>query len=95
MTSPVRYGKSLTISRNGDVVTTTEQVYANFDTVKEVHQMTEIVRVTDDKEILSIFLKLLDEQTAGNIDMIGIQCLRNPDTGAMRVEKSWVVPSLQ
>lgn len=91
---PVRFGRSMVIKRDGNITTAHEEVYANFDTVKQVTVFTETVRIDDDKDILAEFLKLLDRQKAGEIDLIGLQCLRNPETGTMRVEKSWVVTDL-
>ena len=87
----MRYGRQVTLSNNGGVMEVKEKVYANYETVKEVHAFHETVRVTDDKEILAIFLKLLDDQAAGKIDQIGLQCIRNQDNGSIRVEKTWVV----
>lgn len=92
---PLRFGKQVVMTREGDLTMVHEEVYANFDTVKKITVYTETVRIKDDKDILAEFLKLLDRQKAGEIDLIGLQCLRNPDSGAMRIEKSWVVPDLR
>lgn len=95
MTSPIRYGRSVTMTHDGDVMTTTEQVYNNFEQVKHLQVQTEIVQDVDAKEILAIFLKLLDDQADGTKDMVGLQCIRNTSTGALRVEKSWIIPHLR
>lgn len=89
-----RFGKTLSISREGDLVTVEEQVIANWETVKRVTVYTEVVRVKNDKEILTEFLKLLDRRKAGEVDLIGLQCLRDRNNGSLRVEKSWTVPDL-
>lgn len=95
MKTPIRFGRALTVESNGQVSTMQEEVYANFGTVKRVTLLTETLHVKDDKEILAEFLKLLDRQKTGEIDLIGLQCLRDRTTGRMRIEKSWVIPDLR
>jgi hypothetical protein len=90
----MRYGKTVSVSRDGEIVTVEEQVFANWSTVKKVTLYTEVVRVKDDKEILTEFLKLLDRRRAGEVDLIGIQCIRDKANGSLRIEKSWTVSDL-
>lgn len=88
----MKYGRQMILTRSGDITTATESVYANFETVKQVTTYYESVRIAEDKDILAIFLKMLDDQKAGKIDQIGIQCLRNKETNTLRVEKTWTIP---
>jgi hypothetical protein len=90
----MRFGRQMTLERDGNVMTVTEEVFANFETVKRVSVQTEIVRIRHENDILPEFLKLLDRQKAGEIDLIGIQLLRDQKTGSLRVEESWTVPDL-
>lgn len=85
----MRFGRSITIARIGEVMTTTEESFYNFETVKKVTTNTEIVRINSEKDILPHFLKLLDRQKSGEVDLIGIQLLRDPKSGALRLEESW------
>lgn len=94
MSKPIRFGRTMTIERSGDIVSVTEQVIAHHSIVKRVTQVTETVPVEDEKEALAQFLKLLDRQKSGEIDQVGIQCLRNPETRKLRVELSWFEPSV-
>lgn len=90
MTRPIKFGRELIIERNGNVVTHIETVIANFQDVKQVRRITEIVPVDDEQGVHIEFLKLLDKQKKGEIDGIGIQCIRNETTGKLRVETSWI-----
>lgn len=92
---PIRYGKRLIVTQRGAITTTREEVYANFNTVKEIEICSETVQVKTDQDILAEFLKLMDRKKAGEIDLIGLQLLRDKNTGNMRVELSWAVPELQ
>jgi hypothetical protein len=91
----MKYGKQVTMTTDGNILTLTEQVFANFAPVKQTVINHESVHVENSKDILAIFLKMLDDQEAGKMDNIGIQCIRNKDTGALRIEKSWIPTDLQ
>lgn len=92
MAGPIRYGRQVVMAKDGDVTTITEELYNNFQTVKQVVVCSETVYIEDDKEILAHFLQMLDQQKRGEIDCIGIQLLRNQKTGLPRIEKTWIVP---
>lgn len=92
MTGPIKYGRQMVMASNGGITTITEEVYANFQPVKQLVVQSETVHVKDDKEILAHFLQLLDQQKRGEIDCIGLQVLRNKQTGSPRIEKTWVIP---
>lgn len=92
MPGPIRYGRQMIMANDGQLTTITEEIYANFQPVKQVMVCSETVHIKDDKEVLAHFLQMLDQQKRGEIDCIGIQLLRNKETGAPRIEKTWVVP---
>lgn len=92
MPSPIRYGRQLVIAEDEGVMTMTEEVFANFQPVKQTTIYTETVHIKDDQEILGHFLQMLDRQKRGEIDCIGLQVLRNKQTGTPRIEKTWIVP---
>lgn len=94
MKQPIRFGRTTTIERSGDRVSITENVIAHHMIVKRAVQVSETVPVEDEQEALAHFLKLLDRQKTGEIDQVGIQCLRNPETRKLRVELSWFEPSM-
>lgn len=90
----MRYGREMTIDRQGDVVTSTERMIVNWQNVKQTTICTEIVRVHDDKQILAEFLKLLDRMKAGEIDHIGLQVVSSKHNESVRIEKTWSIPNL-
>jgi len=92
--SPIRFGGSTVIERDGDRVTITEQVISHQKVVKRTSQVYETLPVTDESEAIAHFLNLIDRQKAGEVDQVGIQCLRNPETRKLRVELSWFESSL-
>lgn len=69
----------------------TDKVLVNYEEVKTITKCTETVKVKDDKDILAAFLVLLDQYKAGEIDLPGIQVLRDPKNNSLRVEKTWTV----
>lgn len=91
---PIRFGRRLTIERTGERVSATEQVIAQHLVIKSATQIVETVPCNDEKEVLAHFLKLLDRQKSGEVDMVGIQCFRNQETRALRAELSWFEPAL-
>lgn len=90
--TPIHYGRRLTLEHNGEVLTATEEVFANYQSAKRVVVETESVTLNSDEDILPHFLTMLDRMKAGEVDCIGIQLLRNGKTGAPRIEKTWTVP---
>lgn len=88
----LRFGKQIVIETDGDRGVVREQVFANYETVKKVTTYTETVRVKDRKEVLAEYLKLMDKWKAGEIDLPGIEVIRDK-TGNMRVEKNWIIPA--
>lgn len=95
MTSPIRYGRQLTMTSDGTVMTMKESTFTNFQASRTVVACTETIHVKDEQEILANFLQLLDKQKSGDIDNIGLQVIRNQQTGRLRIEKSWVVPQTE
>jgi hypothetical protein len=87
----VRYGSRTSLVRVGDLVTRTEETFANYATVKRQDIYTEIKHVHDDRDILTEFLKLMDKFKDGAIDMPGLQVIRDPRTDRLRIEKTWIV----
>lgn len=89
MKAPIKFGRTAVFESNGNRLSISEQVIAHHAIVKRATQTFETIHVKDEKEILAQFLKLLDRQKAGEIDQVGIQCLRNPQTQQLRIEVSW------
>jgi hypothetical protein len=88
---PIRYGKQTVVKQDGSVTITEESVFANFLNVKQVTVYSETVRVKDDKEVLTEYLKMLDKWKSGEIDLPAIKPVRDRQ-GNMRVEKTWMIP---
>lgn len=89
---PLRYGKQTVIKHEDGATIIEESVIANFLNVKQVTIYTESVMVTDEKDVLTEFLKMLDKWKAGDIDLPAIKTIRDR-SGNLRVEKSWMIPS--
>jgi hypothetical protein len=92
---PIGYGKQVTIKQAGNLVSYEEDTVYHYETVRQVILMVETVRVKNAKEYLAEFLKLMDKFEAGEIDLPGIQLLKDKKTGQLRAEKTWIVPELQ
>lgn len=87
--SPINFGRSVVFETDGQRLSISEAVIAHKAVVKRSTQTFETIHVKDENEILGHFLKLLDRQKAGEVENVGIQCLRNPQTGMLRIEQSW------
>lgn len=88
----MRYGRQLTITSDGSITRADEKVFVDYSTAKQVTLYTETIRIDDDREYLSEFLKLNDRYKKGEIDLPGVQLLRDDKTGQLRVEKTWTDP---
>jgi hypothetical protein len=92
---PIKYGKKVVIRKAGDALQIEEENYFNFATMKQTTLYTETVKVKDEKALLAEFLTMLDQYASGDIDLPGIQLLRDSRTGQLRAEKTWRAPNLQ
>jgi hypothetical protein len=90
MSLPVEFGRRYTLSNNGELTHFKEEIFVNSEAKKTHTVVVETVRVKDDKAMHVEFLKLLDRYKKGEIDLPGIQMLRDKNSGSLRVEKSWV-----
>lgn len=89
---PLGFGKKMVVETDGEVRTIHEETFYAYATVKSSVMYIETVKVKDDKALLAEFLTMLDKYKAGEIDLPGIQLLRDKHTGQLRAEKTWFVP---
>lgn len=85
----ISFGRQRTMITTGDLVETTDETIIHGKVINKVTHYTESVKVADDRDILTEVLKLMDAMNRGEIDLPGIQVLREK-SGSLRLEKSWV-----
>jgi hypothetical protein len=91
----VKFGRQLTLTRDGDIVRAEETVYYDSEPRKQTTILTETVKLRNPKDFLTECLELDRRFQQGEIDLPGIQLLRNKHNGDLRVEKTWTPLSLQ
>jgi hypothetical protein len=90
----VRFGRQLTLTQDGNLTRSEEKVFVEYETKKQITLYTETVKIKDDKDMLAEWLKLLDRYRNNEIDLPGIQLLRDKHTGSLRLEKTWTPTDL-
>lgn len=85
----ISFGRQSTMLFSGNLVEITDETITHGKVINKVTHFTESVKVADDRDILTEVLKLMDAMNRGEIDLPGIQVLREK-SGSLRLEKSWV-----
>lgn len=90
----MRFGRQVTLSRDGDVTKVHEKLFVEYAAKKDVCCYTETKRVRNMAHALAEFLSLQDRAKKEDIHNIGVQFIEDSEGNVCRVELSWQVFNL-